>query len=123
MEQVKEAVVSFVKGGDNNDASLLEKVLHPYFQNIQDGNFTEEGIFVFTKSQYIELVNKKTFGGTPRTINIRSIEQHGNIAVAEAILESRKLRFRSTIVCVRTDSGWQVINNIPKIEVLEKTTV
>ena len=117
MEKIKTAIEAFVKGGDNNDVSLLESILHPNFQNIQDGYFAEKGIYVFSKSEYIELVRNKTFGGSPRSIHIVSIEKLDNIAITKVELESQYLKFLSTIICVCTDEKWQVISNIPKVEV------
>jgi len=116
MELIKKAIEDFVRGGDNNDAVLLEKVLHPKFQNIQDGYFAEKGIYVFSKEQYIELVRNKTFGGSPRTIRYERIEQVGNIAFAKVELESVYLKFTSAITCICVDGIWQVISNTPKIE-------
>lgn len=80
MEKIKAAVESFVKAGDNNDADLLDAILHPHFQNVQDGFFAEKGIYVFSKDQYIDLVKSKKFGGSARSINFVSVEQLGNIA-------------------------------------------
>lgn len=118
MEQIKAAIESFVKGGDNNDIKLLDSVLHPSFQNIQNGFFENEGIFVFSKEQYIELVNTKKFGGSARSIDYVSIEQMvDNIAIAKVVLESQYLKFLSLIICVRNNEQWQIINNTPKIEI------
>ncbi len=117
MEQIKTAIEAFVIGGDKNDVTLLENILHTNFQNIQDGYFAEKGIYVFSKSEYIELVGNKTFGGNARSIHIVSLEKLDNIAIAKVELESQYLKFVSTITCVCNDDKWQVINNIPKIEV------
>lgn len=117
MEHIKKAIEAFVKGGDTNDSNLLDKVVHPQFQNIQDGFFEEKGIYIFSKSEYLELVAKKTFGGSPRTIRYESVEQAGNIAIVKVELESEYLLFSSTIICVRVEDKWKVINNIPIIEV------
>ena len=116
MKQIKKAIETFVKGGDNNDTELLEKILHPNFQNIQDGFFDEEGIYVFSKEQYIDLVKTKKFGGNLRSIEYQFIEQMGNIAVAKASLESQSLKFSSLIMLAYTNGDWQVINNTPTIE-------
>lgn len=121
MEQIKAAIELFVKGGDHNNAKLLESVLHPNFQNIQNGFFEKKGIFVFSKEQYIDLVSTKKFGGNPRSIDYVSIEQMGDIAIAKVALESQYLKFLSVIICVRNHGQWQIINNTPKIEV-KKTT-
>lgn len=117
MEQIKTAIKAFVHGGDNNDVNLLENILHPNFQNIQDGYFAAKGIYVFSKSEYIKLVGNKIFGGSPRSIHIVSIEKMDNIAIAKVELESQHLKFLSTIICVCIDEKWQVISNVPKIEV------
>jgi Putative lumazine-binding len=120
MEQIKKIIELFIQGGDNSDVNLLEKVLHPKYQNIQDGFFAEKGIFVISKSEYIELVNNKTFGGKPRTIKFVSLEQAGNMAIAKVELVRPALKFISTIICVCENEEWQVINNTPTIEALEK---
>jgi hypothetical protein len=112
MEQIKSVVKAFVAGGDNHDISLLETTL-----NIQNGFFGEEGIFIFSKEQYIELVRSKKFGGSPRSIDFVSVENEDNIANVKVVLESQHLRFFSTIICVFENAKWQVISNIPKVEV------
>jgi hypothetical protein len=40
-EQIQKAIQDFIKAGDNNDGPLLEEVLHPQFQNVQDGFFQD----------------------------------------------------------------------------------
>jgi Putative lumazine-binding len=120
-EKIEIAITNFIKGGDKSDVMLLEKVLHPNFQNIQDGFFKEKGVFVFSKEQYINLVKIKKFGGNYRSINFVSAEQMGNMAIAKVILESQYLKFFSTIICVFQNNQWLIINNVPKIEVKQTT--
>lgn len=117
MKKIKSAIENFISGGDNNDVLLLEKIVHPNFQNIQDGFFDQKGIFVFNKENYIDLVRTKKFGGSLRNIDFVSIEQMGNIAIAKVILESQYLKFFSMIICVCENEQWQIINNTPKIEI------
>lgn len=115
MEKLKKAIESFVQGGDNNDVTLLEEVLHPNYQNVQDGFFERQGIFVFSKEQYIDLVRTKKFGGSPRTLHYGDIRQMGNMAMARVTLKSERLTFDSTITCVFEKDRWQVIGNLPTI--------
>lgn len=117
MEQIKTAVEAFVKAGDNRDTSVLENILHTDFQNIQDGFFEEKGIFVFSKSDYIELIRTEKFGGSPRSIDYNAIEQIGSIAIVRVKLESRYLIFHSLIVCVHENGHWKIINNTPTVEI------
>lgn len=116
MQQIKQNIASFVKGGDTNDKDLLDRVVHPQYQNIQDGFFKDQGIYVFSKAEYLDLVDRKTFGGSPRTIQYESLKQTGNIAIAKVILESAYLKFYSTIVTVFEKDRWMVISNIPVVE-------
>jgi hypothetical protein len=115
MEQAEKAIAAFVKAGDNRDVAALESILHPRFQNIQDGFFDEKGIFVFSKSDYIELIRTKRFGGSPRSLVINSIKQSDNMAIAQVTLESEYLIFHSFIICVRDNRNWKIINNTPMI--------
>ncbi|NGM66876.1 nuclear transport factor 2 family protein [Sphingobacterium sp. SGR-19] len=116
MQQVKTAIAAFVKAGDNRDTAVLEQILHSDFQNIQDGFFDEEGIFVFSKADYIELIRREKFGGSPRSIDFHSIQQTGNIAAVQVKLESQYLIFYSLIVCVHDNGHWKIINNTPTIK-------
>lgn len=116
MTQIKAAIEAFVKAGDTNDVKVLENILHADFQNIQDGFFDERGVFVFSKSDYIELIRTKKFGGNPRSIAFHSVKQSGNIAIAQVKLESEYLLFLSLIVCAQDNGQWKIINNTPKIE-------
>ncbi|MDN3693685.1 nuclear transport factor 2 family protein [Chryseobacterium tructae] len=116
MEQIKQAIEKFIKGGDNSDTALLEEILHKDYQNIQDGFFDKPGIIVIPKQEYIGLVRDKIFGGKPREITYHSLEQKNNIAYVQVSLESSALLFSSLITCVRENGKWQVITNIPSIE-------
>jgi hypothetical protein len=116
MKQIQQAIESFLKAGDNSDIILMEEILHKDYQNIQDGFFDQQGIFIISKEQYIDHIRTKTFGGKPRIISFESVEQKGNIAIAQLTLETDIIRFKSTIICVQENEEWKVITNIPVIE-------
>jgi hypothetical protein len=116
LSEIKKVVADFIAAGDNNDTELLSKVLHPNYQNIQDGFFDQPGIRVIYKDEYIELVRTGRFGGSPRSIEFELFEELENIAIVKVKLESEYLRFLSYIAAVCEDGIWQVINNMPKIE-------
>jgi len=116
LEQVQKAIQDFIKAGDNNDITALEVVLHPQFQNIQDGFFHEKGIYIFSKEDYKKLVETKQFGGSARTIDFVTINIAGNIAQATLRLESEFLNFDSTVVLCKPADRWMVIHNIPSIK-------
>ena len=114
-EEVEKAVRNFIHAGDSNDVNLLDEILHPQFQNIQDGFFEEKGIFIFSKADYKKLVETKRFGGATRTIEFSAIDISGDIAEVKVKMESRFLVFHSTIIVLRADDRWRIIHNIPKI--------
>ena len=114
-DQVKVAVTDFVRGGDTNDVLLLDKVLHPDFQNVQDGFFDEKGIFIFSKEKYKKLVETKRFGGLHRSIEFNAIEILGDLAYVRVRLESEFLTFNSMLLLGNEGGHWKVIHNIPTI--------
>ena len=115
-EQIKEAVADFVRAGDTNDVTLLDRVLHTRFQNVQDGFFEEQGVFVFTKADYKKLVGTKRFGGVARTIKFKDVEVFGKLAHVKVRLESDVLIFNSSLLLTNEDDRWTVMHNIPSIE-------
>ncbi len=120
LEQVKETVADFVRGGDTNDTALLERVLHSNFQNVQDGFFEEKGVFVFSKEDYKNLVKTKRFGGVPRTIEFVAVNISGNIAHVNVRLESKYLAFNSVLLLGNDGKRWTIMHNIPTIEKKEE---
>lgn len=116
LTQIKEVITALISAGDNNDEGMLLKVLHPQYQNIQDGFFDKNGIHVFSMQEYAELVATRRFGGSRRSIEFVSIEELGSIAIAKVKLESERLHFISFITAVFEKGVWLVINNTPSIE-------
>ena len=114
-DQIKAAVTDFVRGGDTNDVGLLEKILHPDFQNVQDGFFGDKGIFIFSKEKYKSLVETKRFGGSHRRIEFNTVEILGDLAHVRARLESEFLIFNSIFLLGNDGGYWKVIHNIPTI--------
>jgi hypothetical protein len=114
--QVKEAVADFVRAGDTNDVTLLDHVLHTHFQNVQDGFFEEQGVFVFSKEEYKTLVKTKRFGGSPRKIYFEAVDITGKIAHVKVRLESEFLVFHSVLLLGNEGERWTIIHNIPTVE-------
>jgi hypothetical protein len=115
LSDIRKVIADFIHAGDTNDTELLTRVLHPDYQNIQDGFFEEKGIFVFKKDKYAELVGSKRFGGSPRSITFEFIEDLGNLAIAKLRLESEFLVFSSYITAVFEQNTWLIINNTPTV--------
>lgn len=116
--EIVKCVTEFIRAGDHNDVPALDRILHELYQNVQDGFFERQGLFQFSKADYKKLVKEKTFGGVPRSIDIRSIEEFGqHMALVQVRLESSRLIFHSQIVTVREEGDWQILYNFPRIVV------
>ncbi len=116
-EKIKRAITQFVKGGDAQDVASLDKVMHPGFRVVVNNAFGSNKIDIMTKEAYLGLMKEGQIGGTPRSIQILSLETIDNIATAKVKLESDKLRFTSLYSFVRTpDQQWLLINDMPHIE-------
>ncbi len=110
------AVTDFIRGGDNSDTALLNRVLHQDFRNTQNGFFEKEGVVIFSKTDYLKLIEDKVFGGKPRELTIISVDQIGKIAMVKAELKSSALSFISFISLVLDDHNeWKIIENFPHI--------
>ena len=114
-EQVVGSVTDFIKAGDTNDIALLDRVLHKNFQNVQDGFFEEEGIFVFSKDEYRKLVETRRFGGVARTLDVKRVDVEGNMAHVHVQLKSKFLMFNSLLTLCREGGRWWVLHNMPTI--------
>ncbi|TXN37846.1 nuclear transport factor 2 family protein [Flagellimonas hymeniacidonis] len=113
---VTEAVTKFIKAGDESNLKGLKEVLHADYRNVQFGFFNKTGVFVFNKAHYLQLIQDRTFGGIPRSMEIERLDIHLNIAVAKVRLESEKLKFQSYISLIYDSGEWKVIENFPHVE-------
>ncbi|RDY60877.1 nuclear transport factor 2 family protein [Flagellimonas nanhaiensis] len=112
---VIDVVTRFISGGDESNVQLLEDVLHPDFRNVQYGFFEEQGVFVIDKPKYLDLIQKGTFGGTPRAMEIEQVDVYTSIAFVKANLESETMVFHSHILVICENNKWKVIENFPHI--------
>ena len=117
-QEVTQKIQDFIKGGDNSDLELLENTLHKNYRNVQSGFFDKKGLFNFPKEKYKSLIQERTFGGVPRTMEIIQLDIMENIAYAQVKLESSALKFRYLIVLVKDADKWWVIGNYPSIKQL-----
>ena len=111
-KRVEQAMLDFIKGGDNRDVTLLNTVLHPEFRITNNGFMGTPGITIIDKQQYLSNIEKGIFGGLPRTILIESIDVTGTIAMVKVRLESKENRFVSyNLFVLDLDNEWRLINN------------
>ncbi len=116
-EKVKQAITNFVKGGDNSDTEVLDKVLHNDFRVTNNGFMGTPGVTIIDKQQYLSNIRSGIFGGLPRTMTIETIEHSQTIAMVKLRLESSENDFVSyNSLVLDTDNEWKLINNLAIVE-------
>jgi hypothetical protein len=116
-DKIKQAITDFVKGGDNSDTVLLDKVLHKDFRITNNGFMGIAGVTVIDKQKYLANIKDGIFGGLPRHMEIDSIDEHKTMAFVKLRLESSENYFVSyNSLVLDTDNEWKIINNLAVVE-------
>jgi hypothetical protein len=116
-EKVKQAITNFVKGGDNSDTDMLDKVLHNNFRVTNNGFMGTSGVTIIDKQKYLANIREGIFGGLPRKMTIESIEDSQTIAMVKLRLESSENYFVSyNSLVLDIDNEWKLINNLAVVE-------
>lgn len=112
-DRIQQAIIDFVKGGDNSDVQLLDKVLHKDFRVTNNGFMGTSGITIIDKKEYLNKIKSGIFGGLPRKIKIEELDQSGIIASVKLRIESSENDFISyNSIVLDTDNEWKIINNL-----------
>lgn len=113
IEKIKQAITDFVKGGDNSDTKLLDKVLHKDFRVTNNGFMGTSGVTIIDKEKYLANIRNGIFGGLPRVMIIENIDVSETIASVKLRLESSENHFVSyNSLVLDTDDEWKIISNL-----------
>ncbi len=116
-EKIKQAITNFVKGGDNSDETMLNKVLHKDFRITNNGFMGTTGVTIIDKEKYLSNIREGIFGGLPRQMTIESIDESETIALVKLRLVSSENDFVSyNSLVLDTDDEWKIINNLAVVE-------
>ena len=116
-DKIKQAITDFVKGGDNSDTILLDKVLHKDFRVTNNGFMGNPGVTIIDKQKYLANIREGIFGGLPRKMTIESIDEDKTIAMVKLRLESSENNFVSyNSLVLDIDDEWKIINNLAIVE-------
>ncbi len=111
-KELKSTLESYLKAGDNNDVTELNKYIHDHFRvALYDGK--EDIAKVLDKTTYTTLIGNKTFGGYPRTVKYGAIDVIGkNMASIQVTLTSEgKPTLKNFYSLVKTSGKWTVIQD------------
>ena len=116
-EKIEQAITNFVKGGDNSDTILLDKVLHSDFRVTNNGFMGTAGVTIINKEKYLTNIRNGVFGGLPRKLEIENIDENESIAMVKLRLVSSENYFVSyNSLVLDTDNEWKLINNLAVVE-------
>lgn len=116
-EKIEQAITNFVKGGDNSDHLLLDKVLHKDFRVTNNGFMGTSGVTIIDKQKYLSNIKEGIFGGLPRIMKIETIDDNETIAMVKLRLESSENYFVSyNSLVLDIDNEWKLINNLAVVE-------
>lgn len=116
-EKIEQAITNFVKGGDNSDILLLDKVLHKDFRVTNNGFMGTSGVTIIDKQKYLSNIKEGIFGGLPRIMKIETIDDSETIAMVKLRLESSENYFVSyNSLVLDIDNEWKLINNLAVVE-------
>ena len=116
-EKIELAMSNFVKGGDNSDTILLDKVLHKDFRVTNNGFMGTSGVTIIDKQKYLSNIKDGIFGGIPRIMKIETIDDSDTIAMVKLRLESSENYFLSyNSLVLDIDNEWKLINNLAVVE-------
>ena len=117
IERIEQAITNFVKGGDNSDLVLLDKVLHSEFRVTNNGYIGAPGVTIIDKQKYLSNIKDGIFGGIPRVMKIESIDDSETIATVKLRLESSQNYFVSyNSLVLDIDNEWKLINNLAVVK-------
>lgn len=112
-DKIKQAITDFVKGGDNSDTKLLNKVLHKDFRVTNNVFMGTSGATIIDKEKYLANIRNGIFGGLPRVMIIENIDVSETIASVKLRLESSENHFFSyNSLVLDTDNKWKIISNL-----------
>lgn len=116
-EKITQVIMNFVRGGDNSDTELLDKVLHNDFRVTNNGFMGTAGVTIIDKQKYLANIKDGIFGGLPRKMTIESIDNSETIAMVKLRLESSENYFVSyNSLVLDIDNEWKLINNLAVVE-------
>ncbi|MEO9482200.1 MAG: nuclear transport factor 2 family protein [Ekhidna sp.] len=109
--EIKKAVTSYARAGDQQDVSALKSLLHDQHRLIwHDGT---KAPFILDKMGYISKIEAKEWGGDARKITIEAVENFDGVnATVKAILDGKKSQMRSIFSLIKIDGEWKIIEEL-----------
>jgi hypothetical protein len=109
---IKESVQQFVEYGDDQDAKGLGSVMHEKFRLVWNDTDNSQ-VHVMDKSTVLGFIERKEWGGSPRTIKVESVQSYDDrTAVAKVQLKGKAGTFNVFFSLLKVDGSWLVTEQL-----------
>ncbi|MFK7926157.1 MAG: nuclear transport factor 2 family protein, partial [Bacteroidia bacterium] len=113
---IRKVIETFVKGGDQQDVSMLEGVLHESYRVVWNDPANGK-VSVLDRATYLSFVEQKKFGGDTRELKIESISlQNEANASVKLFLDGKAADFKGLVSLVKADGKWQLVQDLTLME-------
>ncbi len=113
-DAIKQSITAFSKAGDNNDTQALEKLLDQHYRVVLNRLFGSKSVSIVTKTQYLEKIKTKEWGGDSRNLTFEDIVINGTTASTKVTFKGKKATIVSIILLVKNEKGiWKLVSDIP----------
>jgi len=108
---LRHSIEAFRTAGDERNVAALEALLHKDFRLLAYFGAATDAA-AMDKAAYTGALKAGKIGGKPRTLKILSVDVRGNQAACRISMESAELRFDNYMHWVKTERGWQLLNDL-----------
>lgn len=117
-KSAQDAVLAFVKAGDERNIAVLEKLIHENFRALAHPPGTTIAKPVIEgRANYLALIQEGKIGGKPRTVSLHSADVWNNTAIVRLEMESAELHFSSTLsLFYALETGWQIVHDLVELQ-------
>lgn len=116
-EDPKSTLMAYLKAGDESDVTALNKLTHQNYRVIFN-DLSKKEVSEIDKATYLDLIQKKIFGGKPRAVEIKAIDIMGdNIASIKVTTSSDGGTFNSYFSLLKENGKWYILQDLIYLEI------
>jgi hypothetical protein len=113
---IKKVITAFAKAGDENKADELSVLLDDQYRLVMNRLFGSTTVSVLTKTDYVEKIRTKVFGGDARQVTIDNVVISGASASAKVTLACAKMTVVALMQLIADAAGhWKIVSDIPTV--------
>lgn len=113
--ELKERIQAFKSAADARNTQAMQQLLHKDFRLFAYIGTASEGM-AMDKAGYVGALTAGQIGGVKRSHKILSLDVRGRHAAARVQMESKEFKFDTYMQWVKTDSGWQLVNDLTQAQ-------